>query len=457
MALVANSFDLLCTFQKRWLDDTSPLAIGEKSRRIGWTWSHALGAVLGRIQGESNYYHSSADQTASVEFIDYCGQWASMINEVANVTEEKQVIDDSEISSLVMTFDNGRKIVAGSSNPKFFRSKGGEVGLDEFAFHRDGRELYKAAHATAMFWGHPLRMWSTHNGPTSYFNQMIGAVRKGQMKGTVHRVTIEDAVKDGIVERIIMRKKKLDYVPTPDLTARREWLEELRSTCPDQDTWNEEYMCIPSTDGGALLNYELIAACEVANLELWPASAISQWPTMGTLYVGVDVGRKNDRTVIWVIEKIGDVYWTRAIIVLSKATFAQQEDVINQVMANRAVKRCCIDATGLGMDLAERLKRRWGHRVEEVNFTGPVKADLAMPFLRVFQDKLIRVPADAELREDLHGVRKVVTAAGNIRFEADRDGAGHSDRFWAGALAVHAADSRIVPLASPLLNKPLGW
>jgi phage FluMu gp28-like protein len=48
------------------------------------------------------------------------------------------VIDDEKITTLVMTFANGNKIVAGSSNPKFFRSKGGAAGLDEFAFHRDG-------------------------------------------------------------------------------------------------------------------------------------------------------------------------------------------------------------------------------------------------------------------------------------------------------------------------------
>ena len=37
------------------------------------------------------------------------------------------------------------------------------------------------------------------------------------------------------------------------------------------------------------------------------------------------------------------------------------------------------------------------------------------------------------------GDKKETTAAGNLRFTADRGRSGHSDRFWALALARHAA------------------
>jgi phage FluMu gp28-like protein len=105
----------------------------------------------------------------------------------------------------------------------------------------------------------------------------------------------------------------------------------------------------------------------------------------------------------------------------------------------------------------ERLVQRWGHRAEAVTFTAPAKSELAMPLLRLFQDKLVRVPAEAEVREGLHSVRKIVTAANNIRLDADRDERGHADRFWALALANHAADDFKMPLPRPLARKPLGW
>jgi len=43
-------------------------------------------------------------------------------------------------------------------------------------------------------------------------------------------------------------------------------------------------------------------------------------------------------------------------------------------------------------------------------------------------------------------VTKQTTAAGNIRFTAERTPDGHADRFWALALAVHAAATPAAPI-----------
>jgi phage FluMu gp28-like protein len=464
--MTLDPFQLLCPYQLAWLRDAAPLAIGEKSRRIGWTWTQALGVVLDRAAGKGNYYHSSADMTASIEFIADCRMWAEMVNAVATISDGVEVIDDASISTLVMTFANGTKIVAGSSNPKFFRSKGGAAGLDEFAFHRDGRELYKAAHATAMFWGHKLRIWSTHNGPASYFNSLIRDAKeinpstgRPRLKASLHRVTILDAVEQGIVERIDMRAKKLDHVPAPDARRRQEWLDELRSTCPDEDTWNEEYMCVPSTDASSLLSYDLIGGCEVANLVKWDEPRPeAQWPSGNRLYAGFDVARRRDLSFVWVVEQIGDVFWTRYWRGLLNVPFSAQEGLLNTLMAGNAIRRLCIDSTGLGMQMAERMQQKWGkYRVEGVSFTAPVKSELAMPLRRLFEDKLIRIPKDDVVREDLHSIRKSVTTAGNVRLDADRgETDGHADRFWALALAYHATEG-VKRYRPPLRHKPIGF
>jgi len=42
--------------------------------------------------------------------------------------------------------------------------------------------------------------------------------------------------------------------------------------------------------------------------------------------------------------------------------------------------------------------------------------------------------------EDFHSVRKITTGSGSVRFDVSRtETAGHADRFWAAALANHAA------------------
>jgi phage FluMu gp28-like protein len=112
----------------------------------------------------TNLYFSSADLTTAREFIDYCKKWADLANVAAQEATEENVIEDEKITSFVLTFRNGGRIVAGSSNPKFFRGKGGDADSDEFAFHGRPRELIKAMQPAALFAGHQLRLWSTHNG-----------------------------------------------------------------------------------------------------------------------------------------------------------------------------------------------------------------------------------------------------------------------------------------------------
>jgi phage FluMu gp28-like protein len=174
-------------------------------------------------------------------------------------------------------------------------------------------------------------------------------------------------------------------------------------------------------------------------------------------YAGYDVGRRKDLSVLWVLEKIGDVFWSRIYQPIPRMNFTAQEDLLNRLMANKSVRRICIDETGLGMMLAERQQQKWGYRAEPVTFTPASKGEMGMPLVRLFEDKLIRIPALDEVRSDIHSMRKIVTAAGNVRLDADRDESGHADRFWALALAYHAADDLKLPLPAPLARKPVGW
>ena len=56
-----------------------------------------------------------------------------------------------------------------------------------------------------------------------------------------------------------------------------------------------------------------------------------------------------------------------------------------------------------------------------------------------FEDRTIKVPFSNAVRADLRGVRREVTGSGHIRFAGERNRYGHCDRFWALALALHAA------------------
>lgn len=160
----------------------------------------------------------------------------------------------------------------------------------------------------------------------------------------------------------------------------------------------------------------------------------------GPLFAGFDVARKGDLSVIWVNELCGGRHVCRRRVEMRNMPFSAQRDVLWPVLALPNLRRCCIDASGLGMQMAEEAVQRFGSwRVEGVTFSAPVKEALAGPLKAAMEDGDVLFAPSPAVRDDLHKVRRSVTAAGNVRFVAESDAAGHADRFWALALAIEAA------------------
>ncbi|MCH8029067.1 MAG: hypothetical protein IH874_03950 [Candidatus Dadabacteria bacterium] len=412
-------------YQRRWLGDSAPVKLWEKARRIGATYTQAyedvMDCVLGRVPA---VWYTSSDETAAKEYMLYCWEWARLLN----ILNSNPVIGDKGAAVHSIEFGNGARIGALSSNPKQFRSKGGKVILDEFAHHERAEELWEAARP-CVTWGYPLRILSTHNGENSMFYRFLEAVTKAQLNWSRHRTDIHDAVGEGLLDKIRRRRTTAG--------ERREWLEELRADCVDESTWQQEYCCQPVDESVVFISYELIRSVEMPSLYKSIEGLHKK-----DLFLGMDVGRKKDLSVIWLIERQGERCCTRAVRVMERMPFAEQRAILYEYLSHPSLRRACIDASGLGMQLAEEAKKLYGeYKVEAVNFTAPLKESLAYGLKKRFEQRTVFIPEDVKIREDLHSVKKIVTAAGNVRFDV-ASGAkpdGNADRFWALALAVHAA------------------
>lgn len=449
MASIGLNFFL--PYQSAWIKDETRTSIAEKSRRIGLTYAEAYRSVERRVKLGTDHIFASRTKETAGEFIEYCKMFARVFDAVAEDLGEQPIVPGGSMQAMTIRFANRARILARSSDPDAFRGFGGDVTLDEFAFHKKQRAVLKAANATAKIWGHNIRIISTHNGEGSLFNRLIRQVRAGKrdpLKWSLHRTTLEEAVEQGLVGKIIG-----DNLDTPQ--RRAEFLADVRGDCVDETEWLEEYCCIPNTDATAFLNYELIDAAREPNLKLVDDPA----ELSGLVYSGYDVSRRHDLCVLWAAELVGDVYWTRMLRVLDgeERRFSVQERLLHRLLANGAVRRLCLDQTGMGEMLAEYMTDRWHSRAEGVILSGPRKAAIATPFKGLFEDKRIRIPDDDDLREDLHKTRKVITGGGNLRLGAESDDAGHADRFWAGALMRESADANAGPLPPPLARKPVGW
>jgi phage FluMu gp28-like protein len=432
--IIPSRNTLLLAYQARWVRDRARIKVAEKARQIGWTWATAYGLVSrkGLKDARLDAWISSRDDIQARLFLEDCKAFAGLLDMAAQDLGER-IIDDAGHSAYVLAMANNLRLHSMSSNPDAQAGKRGDRVLDEFALHPDPRKLYSIAYP-GITWGGSMEIFSTHRGSANFFNRIIREIReKGNPKGiSLHRVTLQDALDDGFLFKL---QGKLPADDPRQEMDEAEYYNYTRSQCADEESFLQEFMCVPADDASAFLSYDEIAACEYAPTEPWEFEPVA---CTGDCYVGVDVGREKDLTVIWVMEKTAGIWATRKIVEMRGKPFSEQEAELYAILEQPNVRRCCIDATGLGMQFAERAAQRFGRKVEGIRFTGPVKEELAYPVKAAFEDKRIRIPEGKEIRADLRAIRKETTTSGNVRFAADRSENGHSDRFWAIALALHA-------------------
>ena len=417
-------------YQKRWLEDSARLKISAKSRRIGMTYVQAYEDVRDCVTREKyDVWFSSADESAALEYTRYAMQWATLFDVAARDLDEEVLVQDGQKQlARLVKFANGSRITALRSNPSALRSKGGKIVLDEYAHHEHQAALWAAARPVAT-WGFPIRILSTYNGRKNKFYQFASEQSDaGATAFSRHETTIYDAVNQGLADRIVGR--------TLTEVERAAWIAAERAACHDESVWQQEYCCQPLDEASAYLSYDLIVSCESSS-----ASEVGANMGTGPIYVGMDIARRRHLSVIWVVEQVEDVLVTRAVVALRAASFAEQDAALATLMDRYGdrVQRVCIDQTGIGERSVETYRTRWGERIEGVLFSGAVNQSLAMGLRRTCEDRRIRIPSSREIRDDLHAVRQYTTTAGNVRFDAEATDAGHADRFWACALAVHAA------------------
>lgn len=436
----ANPDAIFLPFQEKWIKDDSRLKLMEKSRQIGISWSTAYKAAerTAMVGQKWDQWVSSRDDLQARLFIEDCKLFAQILQIAAEDLGERVIDEKTKLTAYVLEFASGKRIHSMSSNPDAQAGKRGGRILDEFALHPDPRKLWSIAYP-GITWGGSMEIISTHRGSHNFFNQLIREIREaGNPKNiSLHRVTLQDALDAGFLWKLQKALPKDHEVQAMDEAA---YFDFIKSGCADDESFQQEYLCHPADDDAAFLEYDLIAGCEYASGEDWEIDLQAIRSRGGQLFAGLDIGRKKDLTVLWVLEKLGDVFYTRKIIELKNMPKPDQEKVIWPVLAQ--VQRACFDNTGLGIGWTDDAQRAFGkYRIEGVTFTGQTKEALAYPVRGAMEDKKLRIPYKPEIRADLRAVTKVTTSSGNIRFTAERSENGHADRFWALALAVHAAQT----------------
>ena len=458
--------DVFLPYQKKWLADKASVKVVEKSRRVGLTWAQAhddtlLAATSGRYGMDVLYISFNQDMTR--EYIEACADWAKRLQLVAGKVNEDVFKDgdEREIKAFRIDFASGRKILALSNRPSNLRGKQGRVIIDEAAFVEDLPELLKAALALLM-WGGQVIIISTHNGADNAFNQLVQDVRAGNLPYSLHRITLDDALHDGLYRRICQVTEKPWTQEGEDA-----WRAELIKTYGDGA--DEELFCIPRQSSGAYLTTAMLEACMgAAPVLTWtpPAEDFVDWPlpvaeryTRGWIaeelepllaplpqdmahFCGVDFGRSGDLSVFWPATEEKDLRLVPPFVLeLRNCPHRTQQQILFAVLdALPRFSGVSLDARGNGSALAEAARQQYGPgRVREVMISEGWYRE-TMPLLKAgIEDKTLILPKDAGILSDFRSLRvmKGVARVPEQRTK-DKTGGRHGDSAVACAMMLDA-------------------
>ncbi|PTQ91261.1 hypothetical protein [Agitococcus lubricus] len=427
-------------YQQRWFEDTSEIMIAEKSRRTGLTWAEAgrnvMNAAKPRKRGGCNTFYVGSKQEMALEYIAACALFARAFNQLAEADVYEQTFWDSakkeEILAYMIRFPkSGFKIQALSSRPSNLRGLQGDVVIDEAAFHESLEELLKAALALTM-WGNKVRLISTHNGVDNPFNQYIQDAREGRKDYSVHRISLDDALKDGLFKRICYVTGK-EWSPE----AEKDWRDKLYKNAPNQECADEEYGCIPKKSGGNYLSRTLIEMAMVADRSIpvltyeasdafmtWSEEVriaeIEQWcvdnllPQLSKLNklnrhsFGEDFARRGDLTVFVPLAINAELRKrTPFVVELRNLTYDQQKQVMFFIVDRLPrLSGLAFDATGNGGYLAEAAALRYGtEMVDQVHLSAAWYGEWMPKLKGEFEAFNIEIPRYQSMLDDMMHIK----------------------------------------------------
>ena len=427
---------VLYPYQQRWLADTSRLKAGMFARQTGKTFTATLEIVLDCIDAEDaersgrrkigavRWVILSRGERQAREAMEEGVKRHLQTCQRSYEYSEDDYTEGARVKALEVRLAGGSRITALPANPDTARGFSANVLLDEFAFHADSRKIW-AALFPVISAGRKLRVVSTPNGKANKFHELMTdpeQLPEGKNPWSRHVVDIHQ-----------------EELPRD--------VELLRRGLGDPDAWAQEYELEWLDEASAWLPYDLLAGVEDER------AGDPQGFTGGPAFIGNDIAARRDLWVAWVWERVGDVLWTREVRTLRRASFAAQAAALDELVERYRPVRIAMDQTVMGEAPTEAAKRRHGQRrVEGVLFSADNKQRLATLLKQHAEDRKMRIPVDGAVRADLHSLRRVVTPAGNVRFDVhggpQPGGYGeksHADRAWAAALGLYAADTPYQP------------
>ena len=420
------------SYQKKFLQNNSRFKLWLKSRQIGGTWAASLDILLesfikgvpsivltanSRLLDEFHDQLNSHIQSLQLLFPDFKVKLQSKsrikipsldLSSFSSITS-KNKISHSFPFSLTNNFVTLQLIL---SNPRTARGFHGSVLLDEFAFHQDPKSIfYSVFPMITRKVDYSLFIISSPNSIEDFFYLLCKQELKKQKNSSFSffKTSLIKAIDDGLPIDINTLKDNMD-----DLEFRRAYL------CEFLESPNSIF----SLD---LINSSIQEDHINNDISLNDAS----------LFMGVDIGRKHDLSVLSLLEQRQNKLFVRKILVLDRIPFKDQLLAIQNWISFYNPILCSIDARGMGMPLAESLSEKYPGKILEIFLTSQLKESIVYSLKWALIHKKLILLNDPILKSEFLAIQIHLSSLSSY-IDGNISGS-HCDRFWSVAFAFFAS------------------
>ena len=382
--------------------------IGLMARQVGKSLMVMAEAVFDCITTPSDTWVClSTTERQSAELLAKGKKWAEAFLTCSTDDTREHMRYTSSASEI--KFANGSRII---SVPATQNSRGwtGNVILDEYALHRDGGfNVWQSAFAicTNRIAGRKkLRVISTPSSRNTKFYDLWTNNKAFHKSLMTYPMCLEQGL------------------PGSE--------EDVLAGMDDPAMYAIEFLCQFADSSSSAFPLDLLCR-QTRNC---PVGIVS-----GTRYVGWDVARSGDKSVVLTLIRHDDSLYVEDIQIMRDTPY----DIQKKVLATAASKasKVLIDSSGMGDPLAEEMILKLGPKVEKYQFTAQSKTSLMVGLRKSLDTGELWIPDRKDVIDDIASMDKVVTPTGAVAYSARHTKSGHADICCALALAVKAASKPV--------------
>jgi len=453
-------------WQQDYIRDINRFAMVCKSRRTGYSFVVALKGII-KANDKARYKYTrqfiSYNEEDAKEKINYAKEFYHSIPK----KHKKELVSETKTS--MEFYDAGKRttsrLISIACRPP--RGRGGDIVLDEWAFYPQNKQkLIYTASLPVISRGGCFEGGSSPFGKMGMFSDMWG----DQNKEFEHfsKFTVPWWICSKLCTNVAEAVKLAPHMETEERVELfgTDIIKYIFKSMFLED-FQQEYECSFLDFALSYIPFELLDAntpgmrendrkIELAEDEIEAVDddgiEVKVFRTVdellegydrnkhGRLYVGFDVARFRDASVIFVFGQ-NDSGKKRAVaeIEMVNTKFRIQRENMQKILRGLPVVRGAMDRTGLGLQLSEELQEEFGETmIEGVDFTPASKELLAVNFKKGLENTEFLLHNDKKFRRQVHSIKRMAGYGGIFRYDSQRDEDGHADSFWASALANYA-------------------